>query len=132
LSADQIKSGTINTDRINVADVITVGTDAITTIAEGTITTENVVASLVNAQKGDFDDLTANTAFIQYLNSGVIEVGTVSAERVIAALVEAKEGDFDNLTSDSAFIQYLNSGVIEAGTVSADTIIAGLADVTPE
>lgn len=148
ISADQITSGTIDTNRINVSDVITVGTNSITTIAEGVISTaeisadqitsgtidaglitvDTVIGKLVAAQQGDFDDLTANSAFIQYLNSGIIEAGTVSADTVIAALVEAQQGDFDELTSDSAFIQYLNSGIIEAGTVSADTVIAALVD----
>ena len=110
------------------AEVIRVGENSITTIAEGTITTEKVVSALVTGDEGDFDTLKSNTAFIEYLNSGIIEAGTVSADKVIAALVEAKSGDFDELTADSAFIQYLNSGVIEAGTVSADTVIAALVD----
>ena len=130
ISASQITSGTISTDRINVNDVITIGTNAITTIAEGTITTENVVAAMVDAEVGDFDSLTSGSAFIEYLNSGLIEAGIVSAETVIAALVEADQGDFDELTANSAFIQYLNSGLIEAGIVSAETIVAGLSDVT--
>ena len=148
ISADQIKSGTIDTDRLNVNDIVTIGKDSITTIAEGVITTaeidadqitsgtidaglitvDTVIGKLVAAQQGDFDDLTASSAFIQYLNSGIIEAGTVSADTVIAALVEAQQGDFDELTADSAFIQYLNSGIIEAGTVSADTVIAALVD----
>lgn len=109
INASQITSGTIDTNRINVADVITVGTDAITTIAEGTITTDNVVASLVAANVGDFDALTANSAFVQYLNSGVITAGTVSADAVIAALVEADVADIGLLTADTAFVQYLQS-----------------------
>ena len=129
ISADQITSGTISTNRINVNDVITVGTNAITTIAEGVITTENVVATLVSATSGDFDDLTADSAFIQYLNSGIIEAGTVSADAVIAALVEAEEGDFDSLTSDSAFIQYLNSNLIIASEIRVDDLKAKLAQV---
>jgi hypothetical protein len=44
LSADQIKSGTIDTDRINVNDVITVGTDKITTIAGGVVSTAEISA----------------------------------------------------------------------------------------
>jgi len=82
---------------------------------------------MVNAQSGDFDDLTANSAFIEYLNSGIIEAGTVSAETVIAALVEAEEGDFDNLTADSAFIQYLNSNLIIASEIRVDDLKAKLA-----
>jgi hypothetical protein len=112
-----------------VSDVITIGTDAITTIAEGTITTENVVATLVNATSGDFDNLTADSAFVQYLNSGIIEAGTVSADTVIAALVEAQEGDFDNLTADSAFIQFLNSTLITASEIRVDDLKAKLATI---
>lgn len=129
ISANQITSGTINTDRLNVSDIITVGESGITTIAENAITTENVVASLVRAQSGDFDNLTAGSAFVQYLNSGIIEAGTVSADAVIAALVDADVGDFDELTAQSGFIQKLNSGLIEAGTITAEQIIAGIADV---
>jgi len=51
------------------------------------VNAESVVSALVRANTGDFSSLTANTAFIEYLNSGVIEAGTVSADKVIAALV---------------------------------------------
>lgn len=129
ISADQITSGTIDTGRLNVSDIITVGASGITTIAENAITTENVIASLVDADVGDFDELTASSAFVQYLNSGIIEAGTVSADAVIAALVDADVGDFDELTAQSGFIQKLNSGLIEAGTITAEQIITGIADV---
>lgn len=129
ISADQITSGTIDTNRLNVNDIITVGTNAITTIAEGTITTENVIASLVQAQSGDFDDLTAQSAFIEYLNSGIIEAGTVSADTVIAALVEAQEGDFDQLTAGTAFIDYLNSTLVVASEIQVNDLKAKLAQI---
>lgn len=135
LSADQITSGTIDTDRLNVNNIITIGTNSITTIAEGVISTaeinadqitagtidaeridvsgvvtaESVIAGLVDADVGDFNELSANSGFIQYLNSGLIEVDEVSAGTVIAALVDAQVGDFDELTANHAFVQYLQS-----------------------
>ena len=129
LSASQITSGTIDTGRLNVGDIITVGTNSITTIAEGAISTAQisaeqitsgtinadritsnvVVSKLISAQAGDFENLTANSAFIEHLNSGLIEVDEVSAGTVIAALVEAQSGDFDELTANHAFVQYLQS-----------------------
>ena len=131
LSADQITSGTINTDRINVNDVITVGTDKITTIAEGTITTENVVATLVNAKSGDFDNLTADSAFVQYLNSGIIEAGTVSADTIIAGLADVTQEQIDkfNVLAGSAFIDYLESNMIVASEIKVDDLKAKLADI---
>lgn len=131
LSADQITSGTINTDRINVNDVITVGTDKITTIAEGTITTENVVATLVNAKSGDFDNLTADSAFVQYLNSGVIEAGTVSADTIIAGLADVTPEQIDkfNVLAGSAFIDYLETNMVVASEIKVDDLKAKLATI---
>ena len=151
LSADQIKSGTINTDRINVNDVITVGTDKITTIANGAIKTAEISADQIktgtlSTDRIDVTDvinvgstqIRDNIVKTTELSADQITSGTISTERldasdvVVSGLLSANQGDFDNLSADSAFVQYLNSGIIEAGTVSADTIIAGLADVTPE
>ena len=174
ISADQITSGTIDTARINVSDVITIGTNQITTIADGVIstaeinadqitsgtistdlinvndvitgqlnyyksriiepaggavTTDRVIASLVDASVGDFDTLGADSAFIQYLNSGLIEAGTVSAETVIAALVEADEGNFDQLFAESAFIDYLESNLIVSQAAHITNLTADLATI---
>lgn len=134
ITEETISTATINADQINVtnqfvSDVLRVGTDTITTIAGGAVTTEKVIASLVDAQSGDFDDLTANTAFIEYLNSGIIEADQVTAHAVVAALVEAEQGDFDDLTANTAFIEYLNSGVIEAQSITGQQIIAGIVDL---
>lgn len=129
LSADQITSGEIDVGRLNVGDIITVGTNSITTIAEGAISTaqisaeqitsgtinadritsNTIVTKLISAESGDFQNLTANSAFIQKLNSGLIEADVVSAGTVIAALVDADVGDFNQLTADHAFVQYLQS-----------------------
>lgn len=99
---------------------------------------ESITAGLVNADSGDFDELTAGSAFVERLltvgEAGITQIAenSITTENVVASLVSAQSGDFDDLTANTAFIQYLNSGVIDAGTVTADTIIAGLASVTPE
>ena len=123
LEADEANIGKLSTK------VIQVGEDSITTIAEGTITTENVVAALVQGESGSFDTLTANSAFIEYLNSGVIEAGTVSADSVITALLQAQDADLERLTADSAFIKYLNSNLIVASEIKVDDLKAKLAQV---
>ena len=129
LSADQITSGTIDTDRINVNDVITVGTNSITTIAEGVISTAEISADQITSGTIDTDRI--NVSDVITIGTDAITTiaeGTITTENVVATLVSATSGDFDNLTADSAFVQYLNSGIIEAGTVSADTVIAALVE----
>ena len=129
LSADQITSGTIDTNRINVNDVITVGTNSITTIAEGVISTAEISADQITSGTIDTDRI--NVSDVITIGTDAITTiaeGTITTENVVATLVSATSGDFDNLTADSAFVQYLNSGIIEAGTVSADTVIAALVE----
>ena len=129
LSADQITSGTIDTGRINVADVITIGTDSITTIANGAISTAEISADQITSGTIDTDRI--NVSDVITIGTDAITTiaeGTITTENVVATLVSATSGDFDNLTADSAFVQYLNSGIIEAGTVSADTVIAALVE----
>lgn len=109
ISADQITSGTINADLID---------------------SDTVIAKLVDADVGDFDELTAQSGFIQYLNSGIIEAGTVNADTIIAGLAEVTPQQISkfDLLAGSAFISYLNSEIIDAGTVNAETVIAALVD----
>ena len=154
INADQI-TGTDADFQNLTTTVLRVGRDNITTIAEGTITTEkivaelvkatdvqaesvaakivtsdSVIAGLVNAQQGDFDALTANTAFIEYLNSGVIDVGTVNADAVITALLQATQADVERLDAQNAFIDYLNSNLIIASEIQVDDLKAKLATIT--
>lgn len=98
LEADDAYIGQLSTK------VIEVGEDSITTIAEGTITTENVVAALVSGESGSFDTLTSNSAFIEYLNSGIIEAGSISVDDL-----KAKLATIDTLAADSAFVSYLQN-----------------------
>lgn len=134
ITEDTIRTATIEADQINVTnafveEVLTIGTDTITTIAEGAITTESIVAGLVEGTQGDFDNLDADTAFIQYLNSGVIEVETVTAEKVITAVLEADAAELRRLTSDSAFIQYLNTVLVIASEIRVDDLMAKMAQI---
>lgn len=129
LSADQITSGTIDTNRINVNDVITVGTNSITTIAEGVISTAEISADQITS--GTIDTGRINVSDVITIGTNAITTiaeGTITTENVVAAMVNAQSGDFDDLTANSAFIEYLNSGIIEAGTVSADAVIAALVE----
>ena len=129
LSADQITSGTIDTNRINVNDVITVGTNSITTIAEGVISTAEISADQITSGTIDTDRINVSDVITVGTDAiTTIAEGTITTENVVATLVSATSGDFDNLTADSAFVQYLNSGIIEAGTVSADAVIAALVE----
>lgn len=111
LSADQITSGTINTDRLNATDV--------------------VVSGLLSAQAGDFEDLTAQSAFVEYLNSGIIEAGTVSADTIIAGLADVTPEQIDkfDLLAGSAFIDYLETNMVVASEIQVDDLKAKLATI---
>ncbi len=129
ITEDTISTANIRADQIDVAEVLRIGTDTITTIAEGTITTDNVIAKLVEAEKGDFDGLDVNSAFIQHLNSGVIEATKVTGEQIVAGLVELDNADDFSLLADTAFIDYLESNLVVAHAVQADEIEASLANI---
>lgn len=129
IQGDQITGELGEFATINVGSIT--GTDAeFDTVGARFVTAENIVAGLVEAEQGDFDDLTANSAFIQYLNSGIIDVGTVNAEAVISALVQATRADFNTFTAQSGFVQFLNSGIIEASSISTQQLVAKLAQIS--
>ena len=91
------------------ANAINAVSGSIDNLVSRSITADKIVTGLLQATDAQVQRLTADSAFIQYLNSGIIEAGTVSADTVIAALVDAQAGDFDTLTADKAFVQYLQS-----------------------
>lgn len=111
ISADQITSGTINTQRLDATDV--------------------VVSGLLSASAGDFDDLTAQSAFVEYLNSGIIEAGTVSADTIIAGLADVTQEQIDkfNVLAGSAFIDYLETNMVVASEIQVDDLKAKLATI---
>lgn len=73
----------------------------------GTITAGMIVAELVKAKEGVFDKLTADTAFIKYLDANLISADTI-ATRV--------------LNAEQANIEKLSAKIIESNEIYADMI----------
>lgn len=73
----------------------------------GTITAGIIVAELVKAKEGVFDKLTADTAFIKYLDANLISADTI-ATRV--------------LNAEQANIEKLSAKIIESNQINADMI----------
>lgn len=73
----------------------------------GTITAGMIVAELVKAKEGIFDKLTADTAFIKYLDANLISADTI-ATRV--------------LNAEQANIEKLSAKIIESNQINADMI----------
>ena len=150
ISADQITSGTIDTGRLDVSDIITVGTNAITTIAEGAITTAEISAEQITSGTIDTgrlnvgDIITVGTNSITTIAEGVITTAEISADQitsgtidadlitvdtVIGKLVDAEVGDFDQLVAGTAFMDYLNANLVTAGEIQVDDLKAKLATI---
>lgn len=85
ISAEQITTGIVNTDRLNVTDIITVGEDGITEIANNAIKTAEITA----------DQIT----------SGTINANRIGADTVISKLVSADSAILNDLVADTAFIK---------------------------
>lgn len=73
----------------------------------GTITADTIIAELVKAKEGVFDKLTADTAFIKYLDANLISADTI-ATRV--------------LNAEQANIEKLSAKIIESNQINADMI----------
>lgn len=73
----------------------------------GTITADTIIAELVKAKEGIFDKLTADTAFIKYLDANLISADTI-ATRV--------------LNAEQANIEKLSAKIIESNQINADMI----------
>lgn len=86
----------------------------------GTITAEAVIAALVQADKGQFGELTADTAFITYLSSTLI-----TTEKIVAGIVEADQAQIDELyariiTASQIDVDVANIKNLLAGTIGGD------------
>lgn len=110
VTADSIITHLLSADEANIreltAELIRVGK---TTIQDGVIDTETVVAKLVQADEGQFNQLTANSGFIKYLNSGVIVAGSIDTETLTARLADIDIAHIQQLSADSAFINSLQT-----------------------
>lgn len=71
----------------------------------GTITAETIIAELVKADEGVFEKLTADTAFIKYLDSQL-----VTSEKIVTDILEA----------DQATIEKLSAAIINANQINVD------------
>lgn len=85
----------------------------------GTINANTIITELIKADEGIFKKLTADTAFIKYLDAKL-----VSADRVVTKIIEA----------DEAIIKKLSATIITASEINADVaniknLIAGNAGV---
>ena len=85
VDANVITSKVIISDVVT-AEAINAQSATIQNISAQTVNATNVISALVSADSGDFNDLSANTAFIEYLNSGVIETGQITAESLVATM----------------------------------------------
>lgn len=86
---------------------VTGGTGSGGTGSGGTITADTIIAELVKAKEGVFDKLTADTAFIKYLDANLISADTI-ATRV--------------LNAEQANIEKLSAKIIESNQINADMI----------
>lgn len=85
----------------------------------GTITADKIVAELVKAKEGVFDKLTADTAFIKYLESKLIV-----SDKIVTGILQA----------DKAQIEELSATLIKANKIYADVaninkLLAGFAGI---
>lgn len=100
LTADVIKALLKNPIFSGYMDSITAGSANI-----NTITSEKVITALIKAGEGEFDKLTAETAFIKYIESTLI-----SADKIVTTILNA----------DKATIKELTAVLIDASQVNAD------------
>lgn len=100
LTADVIKALLKNPIFSGYMDSITAGSANI-----NTITSEKVITALIKAGEGEFDKLTAETAFIKYIESTLI-----SADKIVTTILNA----------DKATIEELTAVLIDASQVNAD------------
>lgn len=85
----------------------------------GTITADTVIAALVQADEGQFGELTADTAFITYLSSTLI-----SAEKIVTSLLQADEAEIGELSA-----KIINASELNADVANIKNLLAGVAGV---
>ena len=70
---------------------------------------DTVIAGLVQAQEGDFQNLTAQTAFMQYLEANLITTGRIDVDDLRAKLATVDILNANYFSANSAFITSLQS-----------------------
>lgn len=126
----QITNDTIQTANIQ-ADHIVGTTAQFDTLSSNIITGDRIVAGLASVDDPEDYSLLADSAFIDYLNSGVIEAATVTADNIIAGLAgvtEEQKAKF-NILADTAFMNYLETNLVVASEIKVDDLRAKLATI---
>lgn len=85
----------------------------------GNINAQTIVAELVKAKEGVFDKLTADTAFIKYLDANLI-----SADTIATRVLNAKQANIDKLSA-----KIIESNQINADMINVKNLLAGNAGV---
>ena len=127
---ESIATGVISAMDINVGRIV--GTEAeFEEMFTNYLKSNLIVTKLITADSADFEDLTADNAFVDYLNSGIIEAGTVSADTIIAGLADVTQEQIDkfDLLAGSAFIDYLETNMVVASEIRVDDLKAKLATI---
>ena len=129
LQADDVVVNNQLSAKFVTADSLEAQSAKIAELSAGAVTADSVVAALVSAQTGAFDELTSNSAFIQHLNSGIIDTGVITAETLVATMANITSAQIEQLSADSAFMQYLEANLIVASEIQVDDLKAKLAQV---
>lgn len=85
----------------------------------GNINAQTIVAELVKAKEGVFDKLTADTAFIKYLDANLI-----SADTIATRVLNAKQANIEKLSA-----KIIESNQINADMINVKNLLAGNAGV---
>lgn len=85
----------------------------------GNINAQTIVAELVKAKEGVFDKLTADTAFIKYLDTNLI-----SADTIATRVLNAKQANIEKLSA-----KIIESNQINADMINVKNLLAGNAGV---
>ena len=130
LTADNVQVNNQLSAKYVTADALEAQSATIEDLAAGAVTADRIIAGIVSVEDPDDYSLLADSAFIQYLNSGVIDTGIITTDTLIATMANLTSAQVGTLTADTAFIQYLNSGIIDTGIITTDTLIATMAELT--
>ena len=119
-----IESDQIFTNQATINEVLRVGTNQITEIANGTITTATINVKQLYGEKGDFEELTAD----------IIEAGYGEFEQLVAENSYIRNLVGDTAEFNSFMAQYIKGENAEfdnllAGHITADSIGARFAEI---
>ena len=86
----------------------------------GTITADTIIAELVKADEGVFDKLTADTAFIKYLESELI-----TSDHIITSILEADQATIGELAATLINTTEINADIANIKQLLAGEVVTG-------